>query len=85
MSRSFVVFAKENGLDHSRFGVTTPRKLGNSYFRNQIKRRVREIVRTARERIPKGYDFVVNPRRSAKEKPFVEVRAELLSLLGVTL
>jgi Ribonuclease P len=47
VSRSFVLFAIPNGLNYSRFGFTTPRKLGKAHDRNRIKRRVREILRTS--------------------------------------
>ena len=85
ISRSFVVFMLSNGLDHSRFGCTTPRKLGTANERNRIKRRVREIVRTSRDRIPFGFDVVVNPRRSVYEREYGELRSELLILLGAVL
>ena len=77
-----MVFALENGLSHSRFGLTTPRKLGKAHDRNRAKRRVREILRIARAVIPAGFDFVVNPRRSVIERQYQELRAELITLLG---
>jgi ribonuclease P protein component len=82
VSRSFVLFALPNGMSYSRFGLTTPRKLGKSHVRNRLKRRVREILRTSRTTIPAGYDFVVNPRRSANERGFTDLQRELVDLLG---
>jgi ribonuclease P protein component len=82
ISRSFVVFVHANGLEYNRFGLTTPRKLGPAHERNRIKRRVREILRNARAELPHGFDIVVNPRRSAYDRDFSELRAELVALLG---
>ena len=82
VSRSFVLFALRNGLEYSRFGLTTPRKLGKAHDRNRVKRRVREILRTSRTVIPGGFDFVLNPRHSAIERGIGELRDELIALLG---
>src|SRR5262249_36416135 len=82
IARLFVVFALRNGLEYSRFGLTTPRKLGKAHMRNRLKRMIREIVRTSRAAIPTGYDFVVNPRRLASDHDIEELRRELLPLLG---
>jgi len=82
VSRSFVLFALKNGLAISRFGLTTPRKLGKAHDRNRVKRRVREILRQGQSTIPKGFDFVINPRRNTNERDFEELQNELIALLG---
>ena len=81
-SRSFVVFMLVNGLQHNRFGLTTPRRLGPAHERNRIKRRIREILRLSRLRIPPGFDIVINPRRSVYSRDFKEIQLELVELLG---
>jgi ribonuclease P protein component len=83
-SRSFVVFVRANGLEYSMVGMTTPRRLGLAVERNRIRRRIREILRAAWPDVPRGVDIVVNPRHSAGERDFAELRAELLTLLGVS-
>jgi ribonuclease P protein component len=85
ISRSFVVFALSNGTAESRFGLTTPRKLGKAHDRNRIRRRVREIIRTEGGNVPAGFDWVINPRRSALNRPFTDLKTELIGLLGSAL
>ena len=84
-SRSFVVFILENGRVNSRYGLTTPRRLGNAVVRNRVKRRIREMLRTSWAVLPVGFDIVVNPRRSVYERPYDELRSELVALLGAAL
>ena len=59
----FALFARPNGLVHSRLGITTTRRLGKAVVRNRARRLVREAFRTRREEIPPGLDlvFVVRP------------------------
>jgi ribonuclease P protein component len=58
VTREFALFGLPNGLQHSRLGVTTTRKLGNAVTRNRARRLVREAYRTHRKDLPKGLDLV---------------------------
>ena len=79
--RQFVVFARPNGLAHTRFGLSVKRALGGAVVRNRIRRRIREILRLHRTEIPAGWDMVVHPRSSVARAEFGGLAAELVALL----
>ncbi|MBF0543435.1 MAG: ribonuclease P protein component [Candidatus Riflebacteria bacterium] len=58
-------FRLVNGKDF-RFGLLTPKKLGNAVARNLFRRRIREIIRLFPERIS-GFELVVSPYRPYEE------------------
>jgi ribonuclease P protein component len=74
------LFFRPNGLSHTRLGVTASARLGNAVLRNRVKRRLREVFRLNRERVPGGWDLVVNPREAAARVPFETLVKELLRL-----
>ena len=75
-----VVYAAPNELGHWRLGLSIGKKAGGSVERNLLKRRLREIFRTAGEAMPEGFDFVVTARKGIAETPFDDLKATLLRL-----
>ncbi|MDR3620691.1 MAG: ribonuclease P protein component [Paludisphaera borealis] len=58
-----IVYSAENGLDHSRLGVSVSRKrVRKANDRNQVKRLIREVFRLSKADLPPGIDLVVLPR-----------------------
>jgi ribonuclease P protein component len=69
----------------TRLGLTVSSKVGNAVVRNRIRRRLRELFRTQRERLPKGLDVVLIARAQAAEAtPLTLTRAWGQLLAGLS-
>ncbi len=78
----FALFARPNGMEQSRLGITTTRKLGNAVTRNRARRVVREAYRTHRELLPRGWDLVVVVRAPLLGKKPAELGPLLIRAAG---
>jgi len=80
-SENFVVFARPNGLERNRFGMSVKKTLGTAVIRNRIRRRVREVLRLRHGEIPRGWDIVIHPSRVTATMKFEQLEAELVALM----
>lgn len=79
----FLVLAWPNGTGRVRLGISVKSALGGAVVRNRIKRRVREMLRRAHQRLPVGWDIVVQPRTADVARAnFAGLEAELTRLLA---
>jgi ribonuclease P protein component len=69
--------ARDPEVDGPRIGFTVPRALGKAVARNRIKRRLREAVRGALDRLNPQWSIVINPRRKALNASMAELRQEV--------
>lgn len=79
-NRYFVLYKNENHeVPHFRFAVSVSKKFGNAVKRNQMKRRVREIV--ANSDINNQYDLFIVVKNDAKSLDFKEIKSSLELLM----
>ena len=58
--RFILLYARENGLNYPRLGISIGKSCGNAVVRNRLKRLLREAFRQNRQLITPGFDFVVS-------------------------
>lgn len=83
-SRYAVLFFADNGLPHSRIGITATKKLGKANVRNRLKRWTREVYRRQREPLGlhvRALDLVVNVKPNAAEASFLDYSRDLEKVL----
>lgn len=78
----YTILLLKNNLLYSRFAVTIKKNRTNSVCRNKVKRIVREIYRTQKDKIPIGYDYfiIVNRFDNYKFPLFNDCKRDLLKL-----
>ena len=79
-SRALVLYARRNGTDTNRVGITVSKKLGKANVRNRVRRRLREVYRLNENRFQSGWDIVVVARSRAINAPFSKLTESYLSL-----
>jgi ribonuclease P protein component len=76
-----LVYAAENNLGRTRFGVSVSRKVGKSVVRSNVKRLLREAFRLSQHELPSGLDLILIPqRRTDGAAPLVEYQRSLVEL-----
>ena len=73
-----VVYARRNGTDQNRLGITTGVKLGRAVDRNRARRRIRETYRLNETRLKRGWDLVIVARSAAVNGDFSEMQRSFL-------
>ncbi|MBR1385773.1 MAG: ribonuclease P protein component [Bacilli bacterium] len=77
-NRSYIIYNKDNGLCHYRFGISVSKKLGNAVYRNKYKRQLRFIIDKYKKNYQNGTDYIIIIRNGyidldfeSKEKDFI--------------
>ena len=72
---------RRNGLDQTRFGISTGRRTGTAVVRNTIRRRLRTVIVSMLERIAPGWDVLVIARPAAAQATQAELATVFQRLL----
>jgi len=57
-----VIRVRRTGLEDTRFGLSTGRKLGGAVVRNKVRRRIREALRVMAPSFQPGWDVLIIAR-----------------------
>ncbi|MGB3795001.1 MAG: ribonuclease P protein component [Alteraurantiacibacter sp.] len=74
----FVLLVRPNGGQGMRYGITVTKKIGNAVVRNRMKRRFRELLRSAlpEDGLP-DHDHVLIGREGGRTRDFAQMGKEL--------
>lgn len=78
-SNLVVMKAMPNGLDGSRCGFSVSKRVGKAVVRNQVKRRLREILRSVP--LESGWDIIFIARPTIAAVGYAELKRSVTGLL----
>jgi ribonuclease P protein component len=75
-----VIYVIEKQDKYYRFGISIPKKVGNSVLRNKLKRQIKDII-DKNNCFNKNLDYVIIVRKEIITLKYNDMSFELLSLL----
>ena len=75
-----VLYARKNGTNTNRVGITVSKKLGHAVVRNRVRRRLRDVYRLNEDKFQPGWDIVVVARSKSVSADFARLTGAYLHL-----
>lgn len=79
-NKEYVVYIKNNELNHVRVGISVSSKIGNSVVRHKVKRQINEFLKELIE-INTNNDIVIIVRNNYINNSFIKNKESLKNLL----
>ena len=76
----FIIYYNLN-KKYNKYGISVPKKTGQAYLRNRIKRQIKNIIDTNEFIIPKSYDYVIIIRKRLIELTYSDMEKEFIKLI----
>lgn len=76
-SKNFTVYFQPNSLNHSRFGLSVSKKMGNAVFRNKVKRQLRMMISQNIE-YKGNTDYIVMIKKQYIDNTYADNEQDLL-------
>jgi ribonuclease P protein component len=73
---------RPNGLDRTRYGISTGRRVGTAVVRNGIRRRLRTILRQLQAEVRPGWDILIVTRPAAANATQADLANALKRLMA---
>jgi ribonuclease P protein component len=80
-NKYFIVYKQQNKFDHFRYVISIGKKYGNAVERNKIKRQIRSLINSYKDKINKNWDILIIIRPTSSELSFIEIEKNLLHVL----
>ncbi len=78
----FTVYAYRTGHGGTRLGLAVGKAIGTAVVRNRVKRRVREIFRLRKARVPDGYDLVIRAAPASAHARYWDLDADFCKAIA---
>ena len=80
-NKYFVIYYEKNDTDKTNYGIAISKKYGKAVERNNIKRKVRNIIDNNRNLFQKGYNYIIMIRKDCKEKAYEDLNNKFIAVM----
>lgn len=77
----FIIYTVSKKETQNRFGISTPKKLGNAVTRNKLRRQTKEILRKDQKHFQLSKDCIIIVKEASLKLKFEELKIKLTELL----